>query len=274
MWVFIDDQLVLDVGGAHAKAQGLLEFGKDASGDNTVISYVSNIKASNNNNYTQLDRSKNVTFNGTGYQFNWKSKEDKQMTLPKNTKHTLTMYYMERGMWESNMAVAFNFPDHNELQVEKQVDATGVRDSLQPYFTNSTLQFKVGIKNWATHYAALNQTATTDAGGGSGIGFTTKQYTIPDYGSVEKKGLVNAVGAQYTTSKGENIQIVHDDGTFTLQNGETVTFADQFRRGSYISLQEYPGTDLYATTWEIHENGKLVKESRAILPLRFQAMRR
>ncbi len=32
------------------------------------------------------------------------------MTLPKNTKHTLTMYYMERGMWESNMAVAFNFP--------------------------------------------------------------------------------------------------------------------------------------------------------------------
>ena len=29
------------------------------------------------------------------------------------------MYYMERGMWESNMAVAFNFPDYNELQVKK-----------------------------------------------------------------------------------------------------------------------------------------------------------
>ena len=277
VWVFIDDQLVLDVGGAHAKAQGLLEFGKDESGkNNTVTSYVSNIKESNNkernnkernnkesNNlyYESLDgNTKNVTFNKTNYQFNWKSKN--QMLLPTNTKHTLTMYYMERGMWESNMAVAFNFPDHNELQVEKQVDANDVRGLLQPYFTNSTLQFQVGIKNWATHYAALNPTATTDAGGSSGIGFTTKQYTIPDYGSVEKKGLVNAVGAQYTTSKGENIQIVHDDGTFTLQNGETVTFADQFRRGSYISLQEYPGTDLYATTWEIHENGKLVKESK------------
>lgn len=168
-------------------------------------------------------------------------------------------------MWESNMAVAFNFPDHNELQVEKQVDATGVRDSLQPYFTNSTRQFTVGIKNWATHYAALDSTATTDAGGSSGIGFTTKQYTIKDYGSVEKKGLVNAVGAQYTTSKGENIQIVHGDGKFTLQNGETVTFADQFRRGSYISLQEYPDQNeqkLYAPTWEIYENGKLVKESK------------
>lgn len=265
VWVFIDDQLVLDVGGAHAKAQGLLEFGKDASGDNTVTSYVSNIKASNNNNYTLLNSSKTVTFNGTPYQFNWKSNEKNQMTLTKNTKHTLTMYYMERGMWESNMAVAFNFPDHNELQVEKQVDANDVRGLLQPYFTNSTRQFTVGIKNWATHYAALDPTTTTDAGGGSGIGFTTKQYTIKDYGSVEAGGLKEAVGAQYTTSEGENIREVNDKGEFTLQNGETVTFADQFRRGSYISLQEDLQEDadqnLYAPTWEIHENGKLVMQS-------------
>ena len=263
VWVFIDDQLVLDVGGARAKAEGLLEFGADKNGNNTVTSYVSKIKDSNNQNYDSLGSdSKRVTFRGTSYEFKWKSKENKQMTLPKNTKHTLTMYYMERGMWESNMAVAFNFPDHNELQVEKQVDANDVRGLLQPYFTKSTRQFTVGIKNWATHYAALNPTATTDAGGGSGIGFTTKQYTIPDYGSVEAKGLVNADGAQYTTSKDEKTYTVGKDGTFTLQNGETVTFADQFRRGSYISLQEYPDTDLYAPTWEIHENGKLVMESK------------
>ena len=272
VWVFIDDQLVLDVGGAHAKAQGLLEFGKDESGkNNTVTSYVSNIKASNNKEsnklyYESLDgNTKNVTFNKTNYQFNWKSKN--QMLLPTNTKHTLTMYYMERGMWESNMAVAFNFPDHNELQVEKKVDATEVRESLQRYVTDPTRQkFTVGIKNWATHYAALNPTATTDAGGGSGIGFTTKQYTIPDYGSVNKGQLVDAVGAQYTTSKGEEICKVGVDGKFTLQNGETVTFADQFRRGSYISLQEDLQEDaarkLYAPTWEIHENGKLVMQSK------------
>ena len=264
VWVFIDDQLVLDVGGARAKAEGLLEFGEDkSSGKNTVTSYVSKIKESNNQNYESLESNpKRVTFRDKNYEFNWKSKENKQMTLTKNTKHTLTMYYMERGMWESNMAVAFNFPDHNELQVEKQVDTTDVRDSLQSYFTDSTLQFKVGIKNWATHYAALNPTATTDAGGSSGIGFTTKQYTIKDYGSVAAGGLKNAVGAQYTTSKDKNTYEVNDKGEFTLQNGETVTFADQFRRGSYISLQEYPGTDLYDTTWEIYENGKLVTKNQ------------
>ena len=268
VWVFIDDQLVLDVGGAHAKAQGLLEFGEDKSSNkNTVTSYVSDIKASNNNNYIPLGSSKKVTFNGANYEFKWKSNENNQMTLPKNTKHTLTMYYMERGMWESNMAVAFNFPDHNELQVQKQVDADGVRKLLQPYVTDPTLQkFTVSIKNWATHYAALDPTATTDAGGSSGIGFTTKQYTIPDYGSVEAKGLVDAAGAQYTTSKGEEIRRVDDKGKFTLQNGETVTFADQFRRGSYISLQEDLQEDadkkLYAPTWEIYENGKLVTQNQ------------
>ena len=276
VWVFIDDKLVLDVGGAHAKAQGLLEFGKDASGENnTVTSYVSNIKESNNKNYTKLNSPKNVTFNGTGYQFHWKSNENNQITLPKNTKHTLTMYYMERGMWESNMAVAFNFPDHNELQVEKQVDATDVCDLLKPYFTKSTRQFTVSIKNWATHYAALNQTATTDAGGSSGIGFTTKQYTIKDYGSVAAGGLKEAVGAQYTTSKDEKIHTVEDNGTFTLQNGETVTFADQFRRGSYISLQENLQEDadqkLYAPTWEIYENGKLVTQNQGDSTVEVQA---
>lgn len=260
VWVFIDDQLVLDVGGARAKAEGLLEFGADKDGDNTVTSYVSKIKDSNNQNYDPLGSdSKRVTFRDTPYEFYWKSK--KPMTLPKNTKHTLTMYYMERGMWESNMAVAFNFPDHNELQVEKQVDATGVRKLLQPYVTDSNLQFTVGIKNWATHYAALGTTATTDAGGGSGSGFTTKQYTIKDYGSVEKGQLVDAVGAQYTTSKGEEICEVRDGGKFTLQNGEIVTFADQFRRGSYISLKEDADQKLYDTTWKIYENGKLVTKS-------------
>ena len=268
VWVFIDDQLVLDVGGARAKAEGLLEFGEDkSSGKNTVTSYVSKIKESNNQNYESLESNpKRVTFRDKNYEFNWKSKENKQMTLTKNTKHTLTMYYMERGMWESNMAVAFNFPDHNELQVEKQVDADGVRGLLQPYFTKSTRQFTVSIKNWATHYAARDLTATTDAGGGSGIGFTTKQYTIPDYGSVEAKGLKEAVGAQYTTSKGESTNEVGAGGKFTLQNGEIVTFADQFRRGSYISLQEDLQKDadqkLYAPTWKIYENGKLVTQSK------------
>ena len=278
VWVFIDNKLVLDVGGAHGRVDGLLEFG-EAGDKNTVTAYVSDAKAGQTAGfgitYDAMTTPKNVTFNkdknnpndsAATRTFRYQSNANNQMLLTKNTKHTLTMYYMERGMWESNMAVAFNFPDHNELQVEKKVDANDVRGLLQPYVTSTRQKFTVGIKNWATHYAPLDTTATTDAGGGSGIGFTTKQYTIPDYGSVNKGQLVDAVGAQYTTSKGEEICKVGVDGKFTLQNGETVTFADQFRRGSYISLQEDLQEDaarkLYAPTWEIHENGKLVMQSK------------
>ena len=297
VWVFIDNKLVLDVGGAHGRVDGLLEF--SAAGDkNTVTAYVSDAKAGQTNGfgitYEKMEKPKTVTFNKANKNdntatrtFNYQSdkyQNKEPMTLTKNTKHTLTMYYMERGMWESNMAVAFNFPDHNELQVEKQVDANDVRGLLKPYVTDPTRQkFTVGIKNWATHYAPLDTTATTanesdnttalvadsantggSTGGSSGIGFTTKQYTIKDYGSVNEGKLMDADGAQYTTSKDEKTYEVKD-GKFTLQNGETVTFADQFRRGSYISLQEDLQDDadqnLYAPTWEIHENGKLVMQS-------------
>ena len=58
---------------------------------------------------------------------------------------------MERGMWESNMAIAFNFPDHNELQVEKKVNVNGVNDLFKNYFTNQKL-FNFTILNQATHY--------------------------------------------------------------------------------------------------------------------------
>ena len=293
VWVFIDNKLVLDVGGAHGRVDGLLEF--SAAGDkNTVTAYVSDAKAGQTDGfgitYEKMEKPKTVTFNKANKNdntatrtFNYQSdkyQNKELMTLTKNTKHTLTMYYMERGMWESNMAVAFNFPDHNELQVEKQVDADDVHDLLKPYVTDPTRQkFTVGIKNWATHYAPLDTTATTanesdnttalvadsantggSTGGSSGIGFTTKQYTIKDYGSVNEGKLMDADGAQYTTSKDEKTYEVKD-GKFTLQNGETVTFADQFRRGSYISLKEDADQNLYDTTWEIHENGKLVTQS-------------
>lgn len=44
-----------------------------------------------------------------------------------------------------------------------------------------------------------------------------------------------------------------------LQNGETVTFSDQFRRGSYISLKETLSPNLYDTTWTVFENDEAVQ---------------
>ena len=51
-----------------------------------------------------------------------------------------------------------------------------------------------------------------------------------------------------------NGDIVDEDGQFLLQAGETVTFKDQFRRGSYIALQEQVDPNLYDTFWTVYEN--------------------
>lgn len=432
VWVYIDGQLVLDVGGAHGKASGLLEFG-DNGNANTVTPYVSSNKTGGAvyGDYKVGDNVKSVYFNGKQITFDKKgnilNKDGSPFTLAKGTTHTLTMFYMERGMWESNMAVAFNFPDNNELQVEKKVDVTGVNDLFKDSFQNQKI-FTFNIKNLATHYKAketsytegkiqklpeetykkaqnpsdttakleyaaelppeskagdlavlwsatmddptsahreqrrgtlpldssinikdfryltfdvyvegnkadtcalgnlyvelwdtekhqkgcingkglqssdvygaatglhpgqwytirllLNSLETTSKDFNNTLqsitvgdnfarkiylrnftfrsapkeqpksGFTTEQYDIPDYNSATTGKLENATYAVFSSDRG-NGDVVDEDGQFLLQDGETVTFKDQFRRGSYIALQEQVDPNLYDTFWTVYEN--------------------
>lgn len=447
VWVFIDDQLVLDIGGAHARVSGVLEFDQRDNKKNTVTSYVSRVKNSKTGNYGAENcdehnhtTATSITYLGTTETYY----KNASVSIPNLStgKHTLTMYYMERGMWESNMAVAFNFPDNNELQVQKEVDLNKVDPDFKKCFEDQKI-FNFTIQNQATHYGekvavgsdtsippqevkltadsieikpATQSTegdyifkldtnpeqgsgqdteqvlhwyarytdtepvsaarekrygiltlkdpinikdkrfltfqvyvAKEDGGGDlslnnlylellddqtptpvqkgslgtSGIngatygsvevktgewvtvkldlnkmkaqgdfsgnvktirvgdnysrhiyfrnftfipkavpktmtGFTTDQKDIPDYGSVQSGHLQNAINAQYTSTKDNDTQLVDDDGRFVLEDGETVTFSDQFRRGSYISLKEELNQSLYDTTWTVYENGQAV----------------
>lgn len=451
VWVFIDGKLALDVGGAHGEVSGLLEFGKADEKNNSVTAYVSRVKTGGTSLEGDQDEKKGnpvktVTYHGEDIKFY--AQGTTLNDLGKGQKHTLTMYYMERGMWESNMAVAFNFPDNNELKVQKEVDLSNVTDDdFKKCFTGRKI-FNFTIQNQATHYgekkAADPDTSGThsqvvnletstiepatpnndayifekadnpgpDSGtnkekvlhwyarymdtepvskwrknrygiltlkepinienerfltfevyvkhddggelslnnlylelldeqtpihgqkgslGTTGIngatygsvelktdqwvtvkldlhkmkeqggsdgkfsgnvttirvgdnysrniyfrnftfipkakpstmsGFTTKQEDIPDYGSVKSGQLQNAENAQYTSNMDTDTQLVEGDGSFVLEAGETVTFSDQFRRGSYISLKEELNQNLYDTTWTVYENGEAVKSMK------------
>lgn len=452
VWVFIDGQLALDIGGAHGEVSGLLEFGEteeNGKKKNSVTAYVSKVKKGGTSESDQNGSPvKTVKYNGKDINF---SAKGTTLTFDKGQKHTLTMYYMERGMWGSNMAVAFNFPDNNELQVQKEVDLTNVTDDdFKNCFKNQKI-FNFTIQNQATHYGTtpaadpdtggikpqkvdLTATGNTikpateptesnkgdyifeladnpnpdskpDTGQGSGqntekvlhwyarytdtepvskwrknrygilklnepinikdmrfltfqvyvdsedggelslnnlylelldendvqkgslgttgingatygsvelktdewvtvkldlhkmkkqdgfsgnvktirvgdnysrniyfrnftfipkavpskmTGFTTDQEKIPDYGSAKTGQLQNAENAQYTSTMDNETQLVDEEGRFVLEAGETVTFSDQFRRGSYISLNEELNKNLYDTKWTVYENGQKV----------------
>ena len=449
VWVFIDGQLALDVGGAHGEVSGLLEFGETETTEgkkNSVTAYVSKVKKGGTSSEGDKDEKsgvvKTVTYNKERIDF---YAQGTTLTFDKGQKHTLTMYYMERGMWESNMAVAFNFPDNNELQVQKQVVLKNVDPEFQKCFTDKKI-FNFTIKNQATHYGTKDAAGPDESGtqsqkvdltanggntfepatkqtesnkgdyifelatnphpdpgqdtkkvlhwyarymdtepvsnarkqrygiltlgkpinikdmrfltfqvyvsqkdgsdlslnnlylellddqnpavqkgslGTTGIngatygsievttdqwvtvkldlhkmkaqdgfngkvktirvgdnynrniyfrnftfipkvvpstmsGFTTDQKEIPDYKSATTGQLENAENAQYTSTKDSDTQLVDADGRFVLEDGEIVTFSDQFRRGSYISLKEDLNPNLYDTTWTVCENGREV----------------
>ena len=412
VWVFIDGQLVLDVGGDHGVVSGTIDFkDKKATVYGVKNSTGSGRADSNVYNFSEI--------------------------LPNadNTKeHTLTMFYMERGLWESNMSISFNFLDENQFQVEKSVDTTDVNKDIFPdtLFDNTSV-FPFTIQNQATHFGIKQATAGTvkpavfndtfdsskiqsvygnkfknypkkdgqsdvvhwgaadnDVGGkykdrrwgiispkneeqfdatynvGKTIqrykylqfkfyyddtynpsikymyigleddegkqtgkyltqdivtinnslsnkkwitvnvdvsqlvrdsdidlsklkyikfnydysrnfylddfkfipsaevteptGFVTKQHEIADYGSVKSGTLMYPDNAVYTISsdKSSTTNIMGDDGKFVLANGETATFSDQFRRGSYIALSEDVDTEVFDTSWTMYENGEPV----------------
>ena len=119
-------------------------------------------------------------------------------------------------------------------------------------FNNQLKSIKVG-DNFARKIYLRNFTFRSAPKEQTKPGFTTEQYDIPDYGSATSGNLENATYAVFSSDRG-NGDVVDEDGQFLLQDGETVTFKDQFRRGSYIALQEQVDPNLYDTFWTVYEN--------------------
>ena len=133
VWVFIDGQLVLDVGGDHDVVEGTINFANKTA-------TVNRVKNSNSNSGGASGVNTNVVKNFSTIlsSADYFTKE-----------HTLTMFYMERGLWESNMKITFNFPQENKLTVEKEVDTTGANEIFKDALANvGTFDFE--IKNLAT----------------------------------------------------------------------------------------------------------------------------
>lgn len=124
-------------------------------------------------------------------------------------------------------------------------------------FSGNVKTIRVG-DNYSRNIYFRNFTFIPKAVPSTMTGFTTDQEKIPDYSSATSGHLENAKYAQYTSTEDSDTQLVDEDGRFVLEAGETVTFSDQFRRGSYISLKEDLNQNLYDTKWTVCENGQAV----------------
>lgn len=177
-------------------------------------------------------------------------------------------------MWESNMAVAFNFPDHNELQVENR--------SMRPGFVtrcNPTSRIPPASSRSASKLGDPLCRTGLDGNNGCRRQLRHRLYDQAVYHQGlrlgREKGLVNAVGAQYTTSKGENIQIVHGDGKFTLQMAKPSPLRTSSGAAVISRCKNTPtrtNRNCMPPPGKSTRTASSSRKARAILPLRFQAM--
>ncbi len=127
VWVFIDGKLVLDLGGAHGQVQGAINFSSDLSGTAQYPSQVKGANVSATVGANSIWVSETKASAGTTQSYNLAD-----LHLQDGKKHTLTFYYMERGMWESNMMIQFNMSIEKTLTVNKDwknYDGTDLADS-------------------------------------------------------------------------------------------------------------------------------------------------
>lgn len=112
VWVFIDGVLVLDMGGVHGKRSGAINFKTGKVTVDDVASYVPGRPASIEtigaaSTIAEIFAKQGLTFDDS-----------------ENSKHSLSLFYVERGGHESNLSMKFNLPTVSEHEPDPDPDPT------------------------------------------------------------------------------------------------------------------------------------------------------
>lgn len=211
VWVYIDGKLVLDMGGGHSQANGSINFQDRTQQVAEIVTGAdTNTILTSNNLYQSVDQNnppKQFTLPSSSY-VNGDSSKGYDITKT----HKLTVFYMERGMIESNLFMSFNFiPTPNQFIVEKQVDSTGVNSAVQSQ-------------------------ASTIANG------QDFNFNISNNGSAQ-----SGLDYQYTTSGVTNTKTMSGTG-FNLKNGEKADFYGAFNLNDNVTVNE-ASNDNYTASW-------------------------
>ncbi len=220
VWVFIDDVLVLDVGGAHGAVSGTVNF-KTKTGTTEYVktgSYYHHTSSEgyaegSAENYGVIDFSTSLA----------------DLYTDPTQPHTLTVYYIERGSLQSNCYISFNFQVSDTVEVVSEVNT----DNVNSWFATETL--KVTESESAEFVIASN-------GGTSTLGSPDTTADDESLYNGDKEGNYDYTGEESAT-------IYYYTVTFLDTNGDTYT-TYRARSGTAIVVPEYYYSDDYdVKTW-------------------------
>lgn len=229
VWVYVDGVLVLDLGGAHKVSSGSINFS-----DMKVI-YKAAVDSSDNINNRTADPKtddkyatdeKYVTtvdlakiFKANGAEFNNKNS---------SKKHTLQMFYMERGSFDSNCSISFNLPQNTGLLVRNDVNF----DSVNPGLKDATM----GVANKDYFSYMIENKYASDA---DFTTLTNKYGTLPN-----KTTSDNITNPNFTFGSSNPLYpiVTTDNIIRRVVNGTTYYLA--VKNGSGNSCESYWSTHL------------------------------
>ena len=248
IWVYIDGHLVLDMGGSHGTVAGAIDFttGKYMvsgkwDGQSTTAAAMSNKEFWEDtvNGITDEYIAQNKAYCDYG---DLATKLGGQ-ELTTGVRHTIQIFYMERGWDQSNLKMSFNFSQDSRVTVTKTTDLSGMNkelfDDVYDEVTNALrdIAFPFGVKNQRTfdnnHVNVIENSKLESAAG--------KVYThkLADGTAQEEKLKESDTGA----------------GVFELKDGEQAVFSNQFAYDSYLQVaeQQKEGETRFTPTWSLTE---------------------
>lgn len=248
MWVYIDGHLVLDLGGSHAKASGSINLAT------MKVKYETGYYNATYDNFaTADDRNSASCAYHEAEEFVIGS--DVQKILKDTTRtHKMTIFYMERGLFDSNLSFDFFLPQTNSLTVEQKTDTSAVNSAL----VNDTLQtankdaFQTTIESNSKSATSNNTASVTedftrkDVYGNTqvlqkGSSSTTQTGTafenpVPAGGEFASIGGTNFVWEDKNSTDTTKGKGTPTNGTVELLYNQSATFNDQFANGSKFKL--------------------------------------
>lgn len=235
VWVFIDDYLVLDMGGAHRMASGTIDFAKKnvtverafTPDKSTTAAWKDGATRANQTSTESLKTFADIeTDNGKTFA---------DIMADDSKVHTLKMFYMERGMIDSNMSVSFNFsPIPSGLTLSKDVNTASVNDGLKSVVeTKDNFDFTVTDTDTRTEYTyekdydgtrTEKKTTTNGVVEGLADNVYAKNFEYTEADDNGNKGLI--IGTGFTITETENSNYNTRWFVTDISTGETTNRGD------------------------------------------------
>lgn len=212
----------------YATSDGFYKFKQSQLGNNTAVDFEKYMNTGGKLVYiADLSGYYGHAWNGDGSAYTGSSSAETNLgavtktfnngvQLDPNTTYHMVVFYMERGLAESNFSVEFTMtPANNDLKVNKSLDTADVVSEI----ANDLRE---------------NETYT---------------YSIKD-----KNGAGDSSGKAYTINEGSDLYL--ENSSFKLMDSDTADFNNTFKTESQMVVSEsIDNTELsYDTSWELVDN--------------------